>query len=117
MSAWNDPRAVMKDTWRAAAPWIARAAVIAIISLVGLMMARTGFGELALAMLGGGLVATLFGLIRAVHEFILSVPKIWRRGFYLLPAARAAWPRCFSTSFRTRALRVAAPPPRLVPAI
>lgn len=116
LADWRaDPRALLVDTWYATAPWVARAAAITIISLVGLMMARAGFGGLALVALGGGLVVALLGLTRAVHEFILSAPKIWRGGFYLLITARAPWPRCSSSLFHTRALRVAAPPPRFAP--
>lgn len=106
-------RLLLLDTLRHASPWFVRAAVITVIVWIGLMMARAGFDGLALAALSGGLVVAFLCLTRAVHEFLVASGGGGR--VYLLAAA--SWPRCYFTSFYTRALRVAAPPPRFTPAI
>lgn len=119
LADWRaDRRTVMKDIWRAAAPCIVLAAGVLALVLVGLGLARAGFGGLALVVLGGGVFLVILGQARALGDFILSASGvlIWRRGFYILVAA-ASWSRCPSSLFRTRALRATTPPPRFAPAI
>lgn len=109
-------RQTLLETLHYAAPWLRLAAFVVAASFAGLALARAGLDGLGLAVLAGVLVVVFHGLLAAVHKFLLSCGALKGAVLYLLGAASAA-PLFRFTSFRTRALRAAAPPPRFIPAI
>lgn len=109
-------RRTLLEMLHCAAPAIRLAAFVVVASAAGLGLASAGLGVLGLAVMVGVLVMAFRGLLAAVHQFLSGCGVIKPTVLFLL-AGRAARPLCRFTSFRTRALRVAAPPPRFTPAI
>lgn len=110
LSDWRaDPRAVMKDTWRAAAPWFALAVVVPALVWVGLWLAQAGLGGLGLAVVFGAFLFVGLGLAAATHKAILALAVVSR----LISPSGSLPGFSFIYRFATRALGAAVPPPRL----